>query len=160
MRSGDEAFMRLALAEARKALTGRDVPVGAVVVEDGQVLARAYNQREALQDPTAHAEILALRGAARKKGSWRLNECDLFVTLEPCAMCAGAIVASRVRRLIFGARDSKAGACGSIFDIPRDARLNHRVGVKNGVLAEDCGLILKEFFRRLRESGGEMAESG
>ncbi len=152
--------MRLALAEATRALRGGDVPVGAVVVEGGQVLARAYNQREALQDPTAHAEVLALREAARKKGRWRLSECDLFVTLEPCAMCAGAIVASRVRRLIFGARDPKAGACGSIFDIPRDARLNHRVEVENGVLGEDCGEILKQFFRKLRETAGEMAESG
>ena len=142
----DEYYMRLALAEARAALEHEDVPIGAVIVRDGVVIARAHNQRELLQDPTAHAEIIALTQAASAVGSWRLTGCTLYVTLEPCVMCAGALVLARVARLVYGADDPKAGACTSLYRITEDARLNHRVPVVGGVLAEECGGILREFF--------------
>ncbi|MDX6267948.1 MAG: tRNA(adenine34) deaminase [Frankiales bacterium] len=139
--------MRLALEEAAAARTHDDVPVGAVVLgADGTVLARAHNEREATGDPTAHAEVLALRAAARSLGSWRLDGCTLVVTLEPCTMCAGAIVLSRVTRVVYGAVDEKAGAAGSLWDVLRDRRLNHRPEVLSGVLADDSGALLKEFF--------------
>jgi tRNA(adenine34) deaminase len=146
----DERLMREALRAARRAPAHRDVPIGAVVVKDGLVVARALNRREADHDPTAHAEVLALRRAARKLGSWRLDGCTLYVTLEPCAMCAGAIVLSRLPRLVYGAADPKAGFVGSLGDLCRDGRLNHRVHVEAGVLGEECGRILKEFFRERR----------
>ncbi|EST32049.1 hypothetical protein N566_20325 [Streptomycetaceae bacterium MP113-05] len=140
--------MRQALAEAALALRTADVPVGAVVLgPDGDVLARAHNEREAVGDPTAHAEVLALRAAARAKGSWRLSGCTLVVTLEPCTMCAGAVVLSRVDRVVFGAPDAKAGAAGSLWDVVRDRRLNHRPEVVRGVLAGACGALLTDFFR-------------
>ena len=142
--------MRDALASARRALTHGDVPVGAVVVKDGVVIARGRNAREKDGDPTAHAEILAIRKAAKKLGSWRLDGCTLYVTLEPCAMCAGAIVLSRLPRLVYGASDPKAGFVGSLGDLCRDARLNHRPTVTAGVLAAECGRILVEFFRERR----------
>ncbi len=148
--SEDLRFMREALRAARRAPAHRDVPVGAVVVKDGLVVARAHNRREADQDPTAHAEVLVLRRAARRLGTWRLDGCTLYVTLEPCAMCAGAIVLARVPRLVYGAADPKAGFAGSLGDLCRDARLNHRVDVETGVLGEECGTILKEFFRERR----------
>lgn len=139
--------MRAALAEAEKALGTGDVPVGAVVVESGgSVLGRGHNEREALGDPTAHAEILALRRAAAMRGSWRLDGCTLVVTLEPCAMCAGALVLARVDRLVYGAIDPKAGAVGSLWDLVRDRRLNHRPEVVRGVLAEESGALLRRFF--------------
>jgi tRNA(adenine34) deaminase len=139
--------MRFALEQARAALTTGDVPVGAVVLSaDGAVIARARNAREAAGDPTAHAEILALRAAAQVVGSWRLDGCTLVVTLEPCAMCAGATVLARVARLVYGATDPKAGAVGSLWDLVRDRRLNHRPEVVTGVLAAECGGVLKEFF--------------
>ncbi len=146
----DERLMREALRAARLAPAHRDVPIGAVVVKDGLVVARARTRREADHDPTAHAEVLALRRAARKLGSWRLDGCTLYVTLEPCAMCAGAIVLSRLPRLVYGAADPKAGFVGSLGDLCRDARLNHRVHVEPGVLGEECGRILREFFRERR----------
>ncbi len=147
----DERAMREALAEARAATATGDVPVGAVVVgPDGVVIARGRNAREATGDPTAHAEVLALRGAARLLGRWRLDDCSLVVTLEPCAMCAGALVLARVPRLVLGAWDPKAGACGSVHDLVRDRRLNHRVEVVAGVLAEECGEVLRTFFERRR----------
>ena len=146
----DERLMREALRAARRAPAHRDVPIGAVVVKDGLVVARARNRREADHDPTAHAEVLVLRRAARKLGSWRLDGCTLYVTLEPCAMCAGAIVLSRLPRLVYGAADPKAGFVGSLGDLCRDGRLNHRVHVEAGVLGEECGRILKEFFRERR----------
>jgi tRNA(adenine34) deaminase len=141
--------MRLALAEAAEAVRGGDVPVGAVVLApDGTtVLAAGHNEREAGGDPTAHAEVLALRRAAAGLGRWRLAGCTLVVTLEPCTMCAGAIQQSRVDRLVYGARDEKAGAAGSLWDLLRDRRLNHRPEVIEGVLAEECAQVLTEFFR-------------
>ncbi|MEU6385059.1 tRNA adenosine(34) deaminase TadA [Streptomyces bauhiniae] len=141
--------MRLALAEAGRAALGGDVPVGAVVLgPDGTtVLGAGHNEREATGDPTAHAEVLALRRAAVALGEWRLTGCTLVVTLEPCTMCAGALVQSRVDRVVYGARDDKAGAAGSLWDVVRDRRLNHRPEVVEGVLAEECARPLTEFFR-------------
>jgi tRNA(adenine34) deaminase len=139
--------MRLALAEAGRALEHGDVPIGAVVVgPDGTVLAEAHNERELAGDPTAHAEVLALRRAAERLCSWRLEGSTLDVTLEPCTMCAGALVLSRVDRLVYGAADPKAGAVGSLWDVVRDRRLNHRPEVVGGVLAEECGTLLRAFF--------------
>lgn len=146
----DRLWMDRALGHARLAAAHGDVPVGAVVVHGGEVLAEAGNRREADADPTAHAEILALRAAARALGSWRLDGCRLYVTLEPCAMCAGALVAARLPELVYGAPDPKAGAVGSLYDIPRDRRLNHEVAVTAGVLAEDCALLLRRFFQARR----------
>ncbi|MBK3580922.1 nucleoside deaminase [Streptomyces sp. MBT65] len=141
--------MRLALDAAGAAARGGDVPVGAVVLSpDGTtVLATGHNEREATGDPTAHAEVLAIRRAAAHLGEWRLSGCTLVVTLEPCTMCAGALVQSRVDRVVYGARDEKAGAAGSLFDVVRDRRLNHRPEVIEGVLAEECAHVLTEFFR-------------
>ncbi|MFJ6646791.1 tRNA adenosine(34) deaminase TadA [Streptomyces sp. NPDC091290] len=141
--------MRLALGEAEEAVRGGDVPVGAVVLSaDGtRVLGAGHNEREATGDPTAHAEVLAIRRAAAALGEWRLTGCTLIVTLEPCTMCAGALVQSRVDRVVYGARDDKAGAAGSLWDVVRDRRLNHRPEVIEGVLAEDCARLLTEFFR-------------
>lgn len=139
-------WMRLALAEAAQAPATRDVPVGAIVVRDGVVIAARRNERELTGDPTAHAEVLALRDAAAAVGDWRLTDCTLVVTLEPCVMCAGAIVSARVGTLVFGAWDEKAGAAGSIYDIVRDRRLNHRVEVYPGVEAEASARLLLDFF--------------
>jgi tRNA(adenine34) deaminase len=157
----DERFMRMALREAAAAEEAGDVPIGAVIVIDGQLIGKAHNQREVLQDPTAHAEMIALTQAAEKMGSWRLDGCTIYVTLEPCPMCAGAMVLGRVARLVYGCDDPKAGACGSLYNIVQDARLNHRLEVKKGVLAQECSGILSEFFRRRRtendSNGGKMA---
>ena len=142
--------MRLALEEARAAAAGGDVPVGAVIVRGDEILARAGNAREREQDPTAHAEILALRQASGAIGSWHLEGCALVVTLEPCAMCAGAVVLARLDRLVFGASDPKAGFAGSLGDLVRDGRLNHEVDVTVGVLADECGEILRAFFAERR----------
>ncbi|MFF5407080.1 tRNA adenosine(34) deaminase TadA [Streptomyces misionensis] len=140
--------MRLALDEAELAVRGGDVPVGAVVLApDGTVLAAGHNEREATGDPTAHAEVLAVRRAAARLGQWRLTGCTLVVTLEPCTMCAGALVQSRVDRVVYGARDDKAGAAGSLWDVLRDRRLNHRPEVIEGVLAGECAAVLTDFFR-------------
>lgn len=146
-------MMRQALAEAERALDSADVPVGAVVVHDGQIIGRGRNQREQLQDPTAHAEMIALTAAAAALGSWRLIGCTLYVTLEPCVMCAGALVNARLERLVYGTDDPKAGACGSLFDIVADPRLNHRVPTTRGVLAEECAQLLRDFFARQRALG-------
>jgi tRNA(adenine34) deaminase len=146
--------MRAALAEARAALATSDVPIGAVVVDpSGTVVGRGRNRREADADPTAHAEVVALREAASARGEWRLAGCTLVVTLEPCTMCAGAIVLSRVDRLVFGAFDEKAGAVGSLWDVVRDRRLNHRPEVLSGVLAAESTALLREFFGDQRASG-------
>jgi tRNA(adenine34) deaminase len=153
----DEAAMRLALDEALSCVTAGDVPVGAVVLRGGAVVAAAGNARERLGDPTAHAEMLVLRGAARRTGSWRLNGCTLVATLEPCAMCAGAIVLARVDRVVFGADDPKAGFAGSLGDLVRDPRLNHRVELTSGVLRDECGDLLRAFFRDRR--GGAADQS-
>jgi tRNA(adenine34) deaminase len=142
--------MRLALAEARTCIANGDVPIGAVVSRGDEVLAAAGNQRELAGDPTAHAEILALRGAGVAIGSWRLEGCTLTVTLEPCAMCAGAAVLSRLDRLVFGAADPKAGFAGSLGNLLDDPRLNHEVSISSGVLADECGELLRTFFRERR----------
>lgn len=143
--------MRLAMSEARLSAETGDVPVGALVLDaDGTVVARAHNDREADADPTGHAEVVALRAAARHLGRWRLDGCTLVVTLEPCTMCAGAVVLARVRRLVFGAFDDKAGAVGSLWDVVRDPRLNHRPEVVGGVLADETGALIREFFEGLR----------
>lgn len=147
----DEMRMFHALRAADEAREAGEVPVGAAVFHQGKMLGRAYNQRETLQDPTAHAEILAITQAAAALGSWRLDGCDLYVTLEPCAMCAGALVLARMRRLVYGAADPKAGACGSVLDVLGCERLNHSVEVTAGVLAGPCGEILSEFFRSRRK---------
>jgi len=139
--------MTLALAEADQAKGSADVPIGAVVVDaDGQVIGRGHNEREAAGDPTAHAEVLAIREAAKHVGEWRLTGCTLVVTLEPCTMCAGAIVLARLDRLVFGAYDEKAGAVGSLWDVVRDRRLNHRPEVVGGVMADEAGARLRDFF--------------
>ena len=143
----DEHFMRLAIREASLALEHDDVPIGAVVARNGDVIGAGHNERELRQDPTAHAEVIALREAARALGSWRVLDAVMYVTLEPCAMCAGAVVLARVPRLVFGAVDPKAGAVGSIFDVLREPRLNHRPQVAGGLLAAECGALLSEFFR-------------
>ena len=127
-----------------------DVPIGCVIVHDGQVIARAYNQREQLQDPTAHAEIIALTQAAATLESWRLHGCTIYVTLEPCSMCAGALVLARIDRLVFGCVDPKTGACGSIYNIVQDERLNHHVAITSGVLEDQCSGVLRDFFLRKR----------
>jgi tRNA(adenine34) deaminase len=150
--TGFEPAMRLALAEARRA-EGTDVPVGAVILDSaGTVIARAANRREADGDPTAHAELVAIRAAAKVAGNWRLIGCTLVVTLEPCTMCAGAVTLARVDRLVFGAADPKAGAVGSLWDVVRDRRLNHHPEVVGGVLADDCGALLRSFFAARRTS--------
>jgi len=146
----DDYFMRMALREAERALEHDDVPIGAVLVRDGELVAAAHNERELRQDPTAHAEIIALREAARIAGSWRLLDTVLYVTLEPCAMCAGAIVLARVPRVVYGASDPKAGACGSVLDVLGESRLNHRPEVAGGLLALECGELLSEFFASRR----------
>jgi tRNA(adenine34) deaminase len=146
----DEAAMELALAEAARALVHDDVPIGAVVVRDGVVIAARHNEREQAGDPTAHAEVLALRDAAAAIGRWRLDDCTLVVTLEPCVMCAGALVNARIGRLVFGALDPKAGAVGSLYDVPADGRLNHRPPVTGGVLAGRGGDLLRAFFAARR----------
>ena len=142
--------MRMALREAERALEHDDVPIGAVLVRDGELVAAAHNERELRHDPTAHAEIIALREAARLAGSWRLLDTVLYVTLEPCAMCAGAIVLARLPRVVYGAGDPKAGACGSVLDVLGEPRLNHRPDVVGGLLAEECGGLLSEFFASRR----------
>jgi tRNA(adenine34) deaminase len=146
----DEYFMRLALREAARALEHDDVPIGALVVREGEVIGSGHNEREVRSDPTAHAEMIALREAARALGSWRVLDAVMYVTLEPCAMCAGAIVLARVPRVVFGATDPKAGAAGSVFDILAEPRLNHRPRVESGLLAGDSAELLRAFFASRR----------
>ena len=146
----DEFFMRLAVREAERALEHDDVPVGAVIVSAGEVIGAGHNERELRQDPTAHAELLALREAARRLGSWRILESVLYVTLEPCAMCAGAIVLGRVTRVVYGAADPKAGAAGSVLDVLGEPRFNHRPVVAGGLLRDECGALLTDFFASRR----------
>lgn len=146
----DEYFMRLAVREAARAREHGDVPVGALVVRSGEVVASAHNERELRQDPTAHAEILVLREAAQALGSWRVMDAALYVTLEPCAMCAGAIVLARVPRVVWGTPDPKAGAAGSVFDVLGEPRLNHRPDVAAGLLADECAALLSDFFASRR----------
>ena len=155
-----EAFMRLALQAAEQAGRSDEVPVGAVVVARGQVVAVAHNQRERLNDPTAHAEIIALRAAAAALGGWRLVDADLYVTMEPCPMCAGAVVNARIRRLYFGCDDPKAGAARTLYRLLDDPRLNHQVEVIPGVLAGESAALLKSFFLRLRRPAAELRVAG
>jgi tRNA(adenine34) deaminase len=145
-----ERLMRRAIREAQRGLREGEVPVGALVVFDGRAVARAHNKPLGLRDPTAHAEVLALRRAARKLGNYRLTACSLYVTIEPCAMCAGAIIQARIRELIFGAHDLKAGACGSVLDVAGHPKLNHKVKILGGMLADDCALMMRDFFRARR----------
>jgi tRNA(adenine34) deaminase len=146
----DEYFMRLAVREATRAPEHEDIPVGAVVVRDGEVIGTGHNEREVRADPTAHAEMIALREAARSLGSWRVLDSVLYVTLEPCAMCAGAIVLARIARVVFGTADPKAGAGGSVLDVLGEPRLNHRPQVQSGLLGEDCADLLRAFFASRR----------
>jgi tRNA(Arg) A34 adenosine deaminase TadA len=149
----DVRFMREALAAAAAAASLGEVPIGAVIVREGRVIARGENRRERDRDPTAHAEMIAFREAARHLGGWRLTECTLYVTLEPCAMCAGAAVQARLPRLVFGAADPKGGAGGSVVDLLRDARFSHTVEVAAGVCEDECGALLRRFFATLRGPG-------
>lgn len=142
--------MDIALGEAELAAANGDVPVGAVAVFDDEVIAKGHNMREALNDPTAHAEMLVIREAAMKLGRWRLRDVTLYVTIEPCAMCAGAVVLARISRIVYGAGDPKGGACGSVFQIMQEPRLNHRVEIVSGIMEAECGGILQSFFERRR----------
>lgn len=148
----DEHYMELAIAEAVKARAIGEVPIGAVIVRDGLVIARAFNRRETLQEPTAHAELAAISEASRTLGTWRLTGCTLYVTLEPCPMCAGAVVLSRIDRLVFGAPDPKAGCAGTLMNLVQDDRFNHQAEVTGHVLGDQCGTLLTDFFRELRKS--------
>jgi tRNA(adenine34) deaminase len=151
--TGHDHFMRIALEEAEQALREDEVPIGAAIVHDGRLIARAHNQREQLRDPTAHAEMIAITQAAESRQSWRLEDCTLYVTLEPCPMCAGAILQARIPRLVYGAADPKAGAVDSLYRLLNDPRLNHRSETVAGVLAEPCGAILSRFFQQQRRLG-------
>jgi tRNA(adenine34) deaminase len=152
----DEKYMRGAIEAAKIAEENGDVPIGAVIVHKNQMIAKAYNQREQLQDPTAHAEIIALTQAAAAMGSWRLEGCTMYVTLEPCCMCAGALVLARMDRLVYGCDDPKAGACKSLYNIVEDERLNHRLEVTAGVLSDQCTELLQQFFQKRRDENAEI----
>jgi len=152
--------MRAALREAQASADDDEVPIGCVIVHEGIIVGRGRNQMERLQDATAHAEMVAIGAASSTLGTWRLHECTMYVTLEPCAMCAGAIILSRVGRLVYAANDPKAGACGSVLDVIHEPRLNHRVEITSGVLAEECGALLKAFFQRKRRAAAEQVEPG
>ena len=145
-------YMYEALKEAKKAENILEVPVGAVIVKDGKIIARAYNQKEIKCDATKHAEILAIQKASKKLKSWRLNDCEMYVTLEPCSMCAGALIQSRIKKIYIGAMDEKTGSCGSVFDLLKDYKFNHNVEIEYGICKEECENILKEFFKVLRKS--------
>jgi len=147
-------FMELALLEAKKSLKTGDVPIGAIVVENNEILAKAHNEVEKRKDPTAHAEILAIKKALRKRGEKFLNNCILYTTIEPCAMCAGAMVLTRLKKVVFGARDPKAGAGGSVLNITCNPSLNHRIQIIEGIMAEECSSLVKEFFKKLRAESG------
>ena len=147
----DQRFMKLAIDQASIAADNGDVPVGAVIVFENRVIAKAHNQRQLLNDPTAHAEIIALTQAAEAVGNWRLNGCTIYATLEPCPMCAGALVMARIDRLVFGCEDPKAGACGSLYNIVQDERLNHNMDITSGVLDTECGQVLSDFFKTRRD---------
>lgn len=147
----DERYMGYALREAQRAFEGGEVPVGCVIIHQGEIIGKAHNQREMLQDPTAHAEVLAITQAAARLGSWRLEGAKLYVTLEPCAMCAGAIILSRLAEVHFGATDPKAGCCGTLMNLLADSRFNHMPQLTSGLMAEECGGILSTFFREIRQ---------
>jgi len=146
----DERFMQMAINEALKAIKEDEVPVGCVIVSDGIIIGRGYNRTISLQDPTAHAEMLAITAAAQNLSSWRLTDCTAYSTIEPCAMCAGALVTARIGRVVFGAHDPKFGACGSLYNIVQDNRLNHVAELTNGILEDDCANLMREFFKAKR----------
>ena len=146
-----EDYMKLALKEAQKAYDELEIPVGAIIVKDGKVIAKAYNEKEKKQDATKHAEILAIRRASKKLKNWRLYDCDMYVTLEPCSMCAGALIQSRIRKVYIVAMDEKTGSCGSVLNLLKDYKFNHNVDMEYGVCKEECEKILKDFFKELRE---------
>ena len=146
-----EEFMQEALREAKKAYKKLEIPVGAVIVKNGEIIAKAYNIKEEKKDTTKHAEILAIQRASKKLGTWRLNDCELYVTLEPCPMCAGAIIQSRIKKVYIGTLDEKTGACGSVLNLFKDYKFNHNVEVEYGILKNECEEILKKFFKELRE---------
>lgn len=149
-----EKYMKQALAQAQKAYAIEEIPVGAVIVKDGKIVAKAYNQKETKTNPIAHAEILVIQRASKKLERWRLDDCDLYVTLEPCSMCAGAILQARIKNLYIGTMDPKTGACGSVLNLLQDYTFNHRVNVKTGIMKNECEKILKDFFRNLRKKKG------
>ncbi len=155
-----DRYMTIALEEAKAAAAQGEVPVGAVIVKDGEVIARGHNMTETLKDPTAHAEMIAIREAAKKLGGWRLLGCSMYVTCEPCAMCAGAIVWARIEKLFIGTPDPKGGACGSVFNIPQEERLNHYVETETGMMRQECEALMKEFFRELRNKRAERTGTG
>ena len=144
-------FMRLAIKEAKKAELIDEVPIGAVIVKDGKVIARAHNKKESKNQATRHAEIEAIEKATKKVGNWWLEDCDIYVTLEPCAMCAGALINSRLRNIYFGAYDKKGGCCGSLYNLPVDVRFNHRLGVEGGILEAECASLLTNYFKKKRK---------
>lgn len=150
MQDYNNKFMKEAIKQAKKAYEKQEVPVGAVIVKDGRIIARAHNKREITNNSTAHAEILAIQKANKKLDSWRLIDCELYVTLEPCAMCAGAIINSRIKKVYIGTMDPKAGACGSVFNLFEDYKLNHYVETETGIMQKECEIILKEFFKYIR----------
>lgn len=147
-----EDYMKIALKEAEKAYNELEVPVGAIIVKEGKIIARAYNEKEKKHDTTKHAEILAIQKASKKLKSWRLNDCDMYVTLEPCSMCAGALIQSRIRKVYIGTMDEKTGSCGSVLNLLEDYKFNHKVEVEYNVCKEECEKILKDFFKNLRKS--------
>ena len=147
-----EKFMKEALKEAKKAYEKLEVPVGCVIVKDGKIIARAHNLKETKQDTTKHAEMIAIQKASKKLNAWRLLDCDMYITLEPCSMCAGAIINSRIRKVYIGTMDQKTGAAGSVLDLFKDFTFNHKVEIENGILKEECEEILKKFFKELRKS--------
>ena len=150
-----EKYMQLAFEEAKKAAAMGEVPVGAVIVKDGEVIATGHNLTESAKDPTAHAEMIAIRIAAAKLGGWRLPGCQMYVTTEPCSMCAGAIVWARIEKLYIGTMDTKSGACGSVFNIPQEAKLNHFVEIETGIMQAECSQLMKDFFKKLRKEKSE-----
>lgn len=148
----EEEYMKIALNEAKKAYNKLEVPVGAIIVKDGKIIAKAYNEKEKRKDTTKHAEILAIQKASKKLKTWRLYDCDMYVTLEPCSMCAGALIQARIRKVYIGTMDEKTGACGSVFNLLEDFKFNHKVEVQYGICKNDCEKILKDFFKNLRKS--------
>ena len=147
--------MQAAFEEAKKAAAMGEVPIGAVIVRDGEIIARGHNRTESDRDPTAHAEMIAIREASKVLGGWRLLGCQMFVTTEPCSMCAGAIVWARIEKLYIGTMDPKSGACGSVFNIPQDSRLNHFTEIETGLMQEECSCLMKDFFKQLRKRNSE-----
>ena len=151
----NEKFMKEALKEAQKALEQEEVPVGAVIVKDGKIISRAHNIKEQKNDATCHAEIIAIKKACKKLNSWRLIDCEMYVTLEPCSMCAGALINSRIKKLYIGTTDEKTGACGSVLNLLEDYKFNHKIETNKYILKEECEKILKDFFKKLRKDGGK-----